>query len=76
MSSNLLWEPRKQNYRELSTELKFAMRKGFGDPIDIELNENSIGYLTGLVHAGIEDAQNLIDAIQKWGVVRVWEDHG
>lgn len=78
MTSNLYWEPIKPtpSSRCLSTELKFALRKSFDNPIRTELDEESLGYLAGLRDGGIEDAQKLIDAIKKYGSIQLWEDYG
>ena len=75
MSSNLQWQPLKQNWKDLSSDLKFAMRKRYPDPIDIVLLRGDIPYLEGLWDAGLMDAKSLIDAISKYGEIQVKENY-
>ena len=76
MSTNLYWLPIKpQKAYDLSTELKFALRNRDNDGhVNEELDDQSLGYLRGLLDAGIKDAEILIDAIDKYGAVRVFEE--
>lgn len=60
MSSNLRAEPVNRKKKEFGTELKFALRKRFGEPIKAELGPEHIDYLLGLEHAGIKEASELI----------------
>lgn len=82
MSTNLYWRPVPKDYPGHNLDqLKFILGPRFwdhdgslpGDPI--ELDEEYIGYLRGLVDAGSEtvatEAQELIDAIKKYGVVEL-----
>lgn len=74
MSMNLYWEPaHRKPSGDLSDELKFALRKRFQGHVDGILDHADIGYLQGLLDAGIEDAQALIDAISKHDSIRVYE---
>ena len=77
MSSSLGWLPVKpEDWEYLDTDLKFAMRKRFGDPIHTKLSAASIPYLEGLKDAGIKDAKILIKAIRKHGDIEVKEVWG
>jgi hypothetical protein len=75
MSSNLQWQPLKQNWKDLSSDLKFAMRKRCHDPIDAILTSYDLLYLEGLRDAGIKDAQVLIEAIEKYDEIQVKENY-
>ena len=70
--SGLQWEPR-NNKRHLSTSLKSALRKHYGTPVNVMLDAEDIPYLTGLLHAGLEEAQVLIDAIKQYAEIDLKE---
>jgi len=65
VSSNLTIEPINRKKKSLSTELKFAARKRYGEPIRTELDKSDVPYFQGLVDAGIKDAQDVLDMIEK-----------
>jgi hypothetical protein len=74
MTMNLYWEPaQREPEGDLSDKLKFVLRKRCGGTVDTVLSEMDIQYLNGLIDAGVEDAQQLIDAIEKHGSIRVFE---
>lgn len=73
MSMNLYWQPVINTENDLSDALKFALRKRYQHGMDIRMDGGDLSYLQGLLDAGIEDAQTLIDAIEKHGVIRVYE---
>ena len=73
MSSNLVWQPVKANYKNLPDELKFAMRKRFDGHVKTTMDESDAGYLQGLRDAGVKGAQELLDAIAKYGEIEVKE---
>ncbi len=73
MSTSLGWKPVSKDYTYLSTELKFAMRKEYGSFINAVLDTSDIAYLTGLRDAGIDDAQDLIDAIEQHNEIKLEE---
>lgn len=73
MSSNLGWMPVESDWRFLGDQLKFALRKGYGEPVDAVLNSEDIPYLKGLADAGVKDADKLIEAIEKHDELRVKE---
>lgn len=76
MGTNLYWEPveRKQNSVGGDDGLKWALRKKYGERLDVELTSRSLEYLEGLRDAGQENAQALIDAIEKHDAIRVFEE--
>ena len=77
MSDRLVWFPdvEPESYA-LSDELKQILRRTFrltgGVQNAVSLTFEHVPYLTGLCDAGIEDAQILLDAIEKHDAVRVW----
>jgi hypothetical protein len=73
MSSNIAWQPIKENWHFLCKELKFAMQKRYDGRIDGILNHSDIAYLEGLRDAGIKDADKLISAIEKYNEIQITE---
>ena len=73
MSTNLFWEPVNKNKRTLSKGFKWIMEKRFGDNLYIRFDNSDIHWLTGVRDATedeiSEDAQNLINAINKYGEI-------
>lgn len=75
MSSTLYWEPVKpRKGKGLETGLKWILQKKYGSPVRTELDERDIPYLQGLADADTEDAQKLIDAIEKYGCIELREE--
>ena len=75
MSTNIHWRPNiKPEYKTLSKELKWAFQNEFGNFFNLVLDESYLRYLRGLRYAKIEGADILIDAIEKHGEIKVWED--
>lgn len=75
MSSSLTWKPVHPVVSiDLSSNLKFALRKGYQNPIDTTMTIKDYGYLRRLRNAGIEEADELIKAIEKYGTIRVQEE--
>lgn len=58
----------------LSDQLKYALRKRYTQGINGYMDEDEVSYLRGLVDGGVEDAQKLIDAIEKHGDIEVFEE--
>ena len=71
MSSTLTIEPCYRKLKELSPELKFALRRGNKEESinNLKMDSNSICYLKGLYDAGIDDAKVVIEFIEKYDVV-------
>ena len=76
MSSTLSWRPAfPPKSGSLPSELKFALRKKYDEPIDIMFDESDIPFLEGLVCAGIPGANDLISAIRKHKQIIVKETY-
>lgn len=74
MSSSLIWEPVvKQKENDLDDQLKFSLRKRYGDPVNLRFNHQDLGYLRGLSDCEVKGADELIEAIKKHGEVLVKE---
>lgn len=75
MSSNIYWRPIVpiEGHR-LPFALKSVLRKKFGYPIQGVLQASDLGYIEGLKDAGIEGAEQLIEAVEKHQMIEVSED--
>jgi len=74
MSSSLIWEPViEQDGRSLPCGLKSALRKRFGDPVDVTLSGSDRNYLEGLSDAGLDGSSGILSAIDKHGMIKVKE---
>lgn len=73
MSSTLTWKP-KASRGSLPDELKHALKKRFGDPIDTIATATDIDFLRGLAAANIKGATKLIDLIEKHVEVEIQEE--
>ena len=74
MSSTLEYEPKPAPRKSLSYEMKCAILNrydNFGSG-GIEISDDSVEFLNGLVCAGLKEAQCLIDAINKHGAVKLY----
>jgi hypothetical protein len=70
MSSTLTIEPSCRKKTGLSYELKLALQKKFEGTVFHKLiDESDISYFKGLLDAGIEDAQIVLDFLEKYGEV-------
>ena len=73
MSSTLHWRPVYKEYSSASSDIKFALQKGFDlGPDPIKLGRENLSYLKGLVHGGTPDVQLLIDAIEEHDQIELW----
>jgi len=73
MSANLMFEPIIERGKTLSDELRFALERSINLQEGVKLmSETDIPYLKGLRDADIKDAQKLVDAIEKYGEIKVW----
>jgi hypothetical protein len=74
MSSSLIWEPViEKDYKTLNCDIKFSLRKRYGDPISATLDHSDISYLEGLVDAGKKHIKEVIDLINKNGEIKIEE---
>lgn len=68
-----MWEPGNRKAKTLPDALKFILRDKRGvDGSRRKFDCGDIGYLNGLVDAGVEGAQELIDLIERYEVVDLW----
>ena len=74
MSSTLMWEPLRRNKKDLPNEMKYILRKKYGEPVKIVLSERDIEYLQGVKDAGVESIETLINAIEKYQEILVQEE--
>lgn len=79
MSSNLNWEPVKRAHKTLSDATKFIFRDEWRQPIENTLSSGDISFLRGILRASQAeevkaDMKVLIEAIEKYGEVRIWEE--
>ena len=72
--SRLKWSPAHKEVTELPDRLKHALRRTYGNPIDGHLNRGDILYLGGLVDAGIDEAEFLICALERWHNIDIFEE--
>lgn len=78
MSSNLRAEPVDRNKKNLSTSLKFILRKRYEEPINTLIDVNEIPYLTGIADANdslAEEVKSLIQMIEKYGKISLKEEY-
>ena len=75
MSSTLYWKPVSKKNNSLSTELKFALQKKYGSSTKITMTYDDMPYLEGLLHGGVKDAKDLIDAIEQHEEIEVWASY-
>ena len=73
MSSSLGWMPHDRKIKTLADELKYALRKRYGDPVNTTLTENDMEFLAGLEAGDVKDASKLIEALGKHGTIDVKE---
>ena len=74
MSTDLYWikpDPKKQ---PLPDELKMALRKRYGNPVQVTLTKNSIPYLHGLQDAGVHVPIAIFNAIQAYEEILLGEE--
>lgn len=74
MGTSLHWKPTGYSSRSLSDELKHILRKIYGYPISANLDYSDLIYFRGLRDAGIEDADVVIDAIERYDYIIITED--
>jgi hypothetical protein len=77
MSSSLSWKPVKNYEDDFTDEVKYALRKRYGNPsIDgTTLDEGDLPYLNGLHDAGIKGMDEVIAAIEKHSAIEIKETY-
>ena len=76
MSTDLYWRPVSKDANILESHLKIVLRNsGITSGIHpVKVGREKIDYLHGLKDAGIEGAEELIEIINKYGEVEIFED--
>ena len=75
MSSNLIWRRAViDSDGDLSTKMKFLLRKRFGETINTVVCHDDMDYFIGLRDAGIKEAQEIIDAINEHNEILLKEE--
>lgn len=75
MSSTLFLSPNPVLMKtRLSDKLKFVLQKRFNIGKGFSLTHDDCAYLSGLRDAGVDDAQVIIEAINKHGCVSIKEE--
>lgn len=74
MSCTLCWKPVSKTCKSLDDALKFALRKRYGPTIHTTLDSSDFEYLEGLRDAGVKDADTILDAIEKYGQISLFEE--
>ena len=82
MSSTLMWRPAvpKEGY-SLPFELKTRLSRRLWDTDgscgggEVAMDSSDIPYLEGFRDAGVKGAEELIEAIKKYGTVILWHEH-
>jgi len=69
-----MWEPLNRKKKDLPDEIKYILRKKYGEPVKIVLRECDIEYLQGVKDAGVESIEILINAIEKYQEILVQEE--
>lgn len=77
MSSNLRWTPAVIEREEFPKQIEFSVRlrvhllKRYGFKSKFTVDVNDISYIEGLRDEGCPGAQDLIDAIERYGEISV-----
>lgn len=77
MSSDLAWKPIVPIEGYLPDKLKNVLRRRYGDSLTngVTFSNDSIGYLEGLMDVGVDGAKELIELLQTYGEIVVFEEH-
>lgn len=73
MSSNLVWEPVDKDYNHLDSDIKYALRHRYGNPVSAVLDSNDIPYLEGLIDAGNTKLKEVVKLIESHGEIKIEE---
>lgn len=71
MPSNFYWRPVCDNNEPINKQLKWILSEE--ERIDSPLSTKDLEFLKGLRAAGIQDADKLIDAIERFGYIELYE---
>jgi len=80
MSTNLMWKPKATSHGSFSKELKRVISRRLWDTDGscgggiVTVNETDIEYIRGLSDAGILDACELVELIEKHGEIELWHE--
>ena len=79
MSSNLYWRPHQLDKARVDLgksddTLKIALRNEYGYPLDHIFTKSDIGMLKGMTMMGCKDAQNVIDHLNKYNEIHIFEE--
>lgn len=75
MSTNLYWQRKQPVKGQIAGDrLKHILREKFTrlETGAIEMNSADMCYLAGLRDAGVEDAEKLMQAIERYGTLELW----
>jgi len=80
MTSSLVWKPVIQPASHcLGDQLKFILRKKYGNPVNHRFDTSDVAFLEGVVlsgsHGAEKEAQILIDLIEKHDEIDVVEEY-
>lgn len=67
MSINLYWSPKVQNKNCIGKALRDIVQNEYNLPVT--LNHNDLAYFKALLHAKIEGAEEVYDAISEYGEI-------
>lgn len=74
MAPQLYWRPIVNNANPLDKQLKWILKEECViNDVNNKLTIKDLGFLRGLRAAGIKDADTLINAIEKYGYIEVYE---
>lgn len=71
MKNNFFWRPIANNLYPIDRRLLAILANE--NLVEVPLNETTIDFLRGLRAAGIPGADDLIEAIEKYGTIEVYE---
>ena len=76
MSSTLMYAPKPISKKPLGLDIKRAITKHYCfNGGQICLGEDAVGFLNGLLCAGIDDASVLLEVIEKHGSVNIYLEY-
>lgn len=71
MAEQLYWRPICDNNEPLDKQLKWILKEE--GMTDNPLSTKDLGFLKGLKAAGVKDAQSLIEAVEKYGYIELFD---